>query len=374
MTRTAFVYRKELSEHVIRKDHPLQPTRLQRTFELLQAYRAFEEPSSKLLAPAPASETDLLSFHTQQYIDAVKLLSQGKKLVNPSRYNFNKHGDNPPFAGMYEASLLAVGATLNACDQVLDKKADVAFNISGGLHHAKPGAASGFCVFNDVVIAINRIVDRGLRVAYIDIDAHHADGVQEAFYETDQVLNISVHESGRFLFPGTGEADETGSGKGAGYTVNIPLAPHTNDEIYVGVFNDIVFPLIDKFRPDLLVSQLGCDAHYLDPLTHLELTTEGYTAVVRKLKDLSLPWLALGGGGYDIGTVARCWTLAYGTMMEKEWPDEVPLSYRQTYGIKTLKDTEKAEQYPGDIEQARIFAGRSAETIRKLIFPVFGLP
>ncbi len=373
MKKTAFVYRKELSEYVIGKDHPLQPTRLQYCYELLQAYGAFDGPSSRLLSAAPAGEADLLSFHRQDYIEAVKLLSQGKKVVNAHNYNFHEHGDNPPFAGMYEASLLAVGATLTACDAVLDHSVDAAFNVAGGFHHAKPGAASGFCIFNDVVIAINRILGKGLRVAYVDIDAHHADGVQEAFYDTDRVLNISLHESGRHLFPGAGEATETGSDKGKGYTVNVPLASHTNDEIYLEAFDAVVVPLVKKFRPDVLVTQLGCDTHYLDPLTHLELTTEGYTAVIRRLRDLDLPWLAVGGGGYDVGTVARCWTLAYGVMMDRDWPDDIPASYREAYGLKYLRDKDKPAPSPGDLAAARDFAAASVAKVKELVFPVFGL-
>ncbi len=368
MTRAAFVYTKELSQHVLRKDHPLQPARLQAAYELLAAYKAFE--LSELVRPAPAPESSLLSFHTQDYVDAVKLLSQGKKIVNARKYNFDGHGDNPAFPGMFEASLLTMGATLTATDLVLNKSCDTAFSISGGLHHAMPDHASGFCTFNDVVIAINRILEKGLKVAYIDIDAHHADGVQAAFYETDRVLNISLHESGRFLFPGTGEAEEIGAGKGEGYSVNIPLAPHTDDEIYVGVFNEIVVPLVEKFRADVLVTQMGCDTHFLDPLTHLQLSTAGYSSVVKKMRGFGLPWVALGGGGYDIGAVARCWSMAYGYMLGREWDDEIPAPFRKAYSVKRLRDSEPARQYLADIEQSRRFAGQSAATVKKLVFPI----
>ena len=365
MGQAAFVYDEILSTHILREDHVFLPTRLQLTYELLDSYGAFED--SPPLAPKPAGEADLLTFHTEEYVEAVKSISSGETHFNPALYNFFQEGDNPPYEGMYEASSLVVGASLVAAQCIINGDVDIAFNISGGLHHAAPRFASGFCIFNDAVIAINGLIRKGMKVAYVDIDAHHGDGVQDAFYSTDRVLTVSIHETGRFLFPGTGEISETGNGAGKGYSVNLPLAPYTDDETYVWAFRQIVPPVVKNFRPDILVTQLGVDTHYLDPLAHLMLTTRGYTQVLNELKSLAPRWLALGGGGYEVGVVAREWTLAYGLMMDREWADEIPLPFQKQYGLKVLRDKEMPVLDDKRKQQARQFAEISVEGVKKLI-------
>ncbi len=371
MRKAAFVYEKTQSMHVLRDDHVFKPSRLQLTYELLKSYGAFD--ISKLVAPKMPDVTELLSFHTADYVSAVHDMSDGKDRDDASAYNISTHGDNPPYAGMYEASALVVGASLTAADLVMSKKADVAFNISGGLHHALPSRASGFCIFNDVVIAIKHLLKQGCRVAYVDIDAHHGDGVQGAFYDSDKVLTISLHESGRYLFPGTGDANEIGDGAGKGYSVNIPFFPKTDDEIFLWTFREIVPPLVKAFKPDVLVTQLGCDAHYLDPLTDLMLTTEGYTELVKELSVLSPKWLALGGGGYEMSAVFRLWTLAYGVMVGRDWPDEIPEDFRKLYGIKKLRDAEKPQIDTEMLAMAKQVARQNVNTIKRSVFPFHGL-
>lgn len=365
--RAFFIYDERLSWKGFREDHPLQPSRLHYLFELLKAYALLEKDS--LLPPRPATEEELLSFHTKDYIEAVQSISRGEKRFNPIAYNFSEYGDNPPYPGMYEAAILPVGGSLIAAELLAQDKADVVFNPSGGLHHAAPNYASGFCIFNDVVIAIKYLLKQGMRVAYIDIDAHHGDGVQNAFYDSNKVLTISLHEWGRFLFPGTGEVEEIGIGEGKGYSVNIPLYPFTTDDIYLWAFREIVPPLIKSFSPDIIVSQLGCDTHYLDPLTHLSLTTRGYSQVIKEIKGMASRWLALGGGGYDIGAVVRCWTLAYGIMVGKELPDEIPQSFQQSFGIKYLHDHKPPPIEERAYHQALTFAQRKVETLKKLLSP-----
>lgn len=373
MTKAAFIYEVTLSRHILREDHPLRPSRLQYTYELLDAYNAFNETTSRIVPPQPADEVDLLTFHTKDYLKVVKSLSRGETVFNQAAYNFSANGDNPPYRRMYEASILPVGASLIGAKMIMDGEVDVVFNISGGLHHAAPDYASGFCVFNDVVIAIKSLLEKGLRVAYIDIDAHHGDGVQNAFYDTDRVLTISIHESGRYLFPGTGEVTEIGTGAGKGYSVNIPLHPFTEDTTYLWTFREVVPPLISRFKPDVIVSQLGCDTHYLDPLAHLMLTTEGYTETLREIKKLAPRWLALGGGGYKIDVVARSWTLAYGIMTDREWADEIPESYQQKYGIKKLRDKDKPELDVRRKEEGEKFAQQKVAELKQLVFAYHGL-
>lgn len=366
MTRTAFICSDALWRVGHGPIHPLKPERLQRTYELLTAYDAFEGADSRLVPPRPATDAELTLFHTPAYVAAVRSLSRGEREVNPARYNFGP-GDNPIFAGMYEGEALKVGASLVAAGLVAQGQADVAFSFSGGLHHAGPDHASGFCVFNDAAVVIHWLLRQGLRVAYVDIDAHHGDGVQDAFYTTDRVLTISLHESGRYLFPGTGFVEEIGEGEGRGFAINLPLAPYTDDEVYTWAFEQIVPPLIERFQPDIVVSQLGIDTHYRDPLTHLSLTTAGYVAVVGRIKELAPRWVALGGGGYDVTVVPRAWTLAYGVMSERDVPDELPPRYAERYGTGRLRDHDGPRIPPEVQEQARAYAEAQVRQLRQVV-------
>ena len=319
----AFICSEELWAHGHGDQHPLKPERLQRTWEMLQAYDAFDAAASRAVPPRLASDEELCFFHTPEYVAAVRRLSASEPGVNPARFNFGP-GDNPVFRGMFQSEALKAGAALTGVELLLSGQAEAAFSFAGGLHHAGPARASGFCVFNDAAIAIQRLLRAGLRVAYVDIDAHHGDGVQAAFYDSDRVLTISLHETGMTLFPGTGFMNELGEGAGYGYSVNFPFPPYTDDEPYIQAFAALVPALVRRFAPDAVVSQLGCDTHWRDPLTHLNLTTRAYEAAVREIKALAPRWLALGGGGYDLTVVPRAWTLAYAVMLGREFPDELP--------------------------------------------------
>ena len=369
----AYVYKDVLSHHQLRPDHPMQPVRLQYTYELLEAYNAFQDEGSRLVEPRQATEEEVLSFHTPEYLAAVKSFSRGTHLVEPSRFNLSQQGDNPIYSGMYEAALWSTGASVCAAELLLEGKVEVAFNASGGLHHAMAGSASGFCIFNDPVVAINRFLEEGLKVAYIDIDAHHGDGVQEAFYESDQVLTISLHESGQFLFPGTGFVEESGTGRGRGYSINLPFYPYTGDEVYLWGLEEVVPSLVQRFQPDVLVSQLGIDTYHADPITHMALTTRGYIRAVQLLKSLGYPWLALGGGGYDLWAVARCWTLAYGVMAGREWPDEIPSNYLERYSVTRLRDSQEPPEVVAMRERAHRYAEESVSALHRQVFPLHGL-
>ena len=202
MRRAAFVYEDALSGHELRTDHPMRPVRLRYTYDLLQAYGAFDGDASMLVPPRPAVEEELLWLHSSEYISAVRSFSVGLSGYDPRRFNFVGQGDNPIYSGMYDAAVLSTGASLAAAELVANREVDVAFSISGGLHHAAAGHASGFCIFNDPALAIMYLRQRGLRVAYVDIDAHHGDGVQDAFFDDDSVLTISVHESRPVSIPG----------------------------------------------------------------------------------------------------------------------------------------------------------------------------
>ncbi len=373
MPNAAFVYDDALSRHVLRSDHPMRPIRLRHTYELLSAYGAFDGDASLLIDPRAATEAELEWVHTRDYVAAVRSLSAGLAAVQPEKFGFSERGDNPVYPGMYDAALLSSGATLVAAELVAEKRVDAAFSIAGGLHHAAPTHASGFCIFNDPAIAIKYFLDRGMRVAYVDVDAHHGDGVQDVFYQDERVLTISIHESGQYLFPGTGFVSEAGVGAGVGYSVNIPLFPYTEDELYLWAFYEVVPPLIRAFVPDVLVTQLGIDSYHTDPITHLQLTSRGYVEIIREFARLGLPWLALGGGGYDLGAVARCWSLAYGVMLGVEWPDRIPESVADEYPSPTLRDTVALEVPDNVRQQARQYLEDGVADLKREVLSRHGL-
>lgn len=330
VVKTAFVYSEEVAGFTYGPSHPLKPIRLRLTYELIKAYGLLSLPSTLLVQAEKATDEDLLLFHDREYIDILRAANEGLDTPRARSYGLGP-GDNPVFKGLYDWSVLVAGASLQAARLVDSGEADCAFNIAGGLHHAHPARASGFCYINDPVLAITWLLKQGRRIAYIDIDAHHGDGVQYAFYHTDRVLTISLHESGHTLFPGSGFENEAGQGKGFGYSVNVPLPLYADDEIFVYAFDSVVTPMIERFKPDVVVTQLGVDSFRSDPLAHLQYTTKGFCEVVGKLRDLSPKWIALGGGGYDITNVARAWTLAWALMNGVDLPDMIPEEFLRQF-------------------------------------------
>jgi acetoin utilization protein AcuC len=369
--RSAFVYTDRYADYDYGPAHPLKVVRLTLTHELIRAYGLLSLPSMRLVETREATEEELSLFHTRNYLNVLKRTSLGSSVVDAFMYGLGP-GDNPIFEGLWEWSLLATGASLQCAQLVADKEADVAFNIAGGLHHAFEERASGFCYVNDPAIAILWLLDRGKRVAYIDIDAHHGDGVQRAFYRANRVMTISFHESGNFLFPGSGSEHEMGEGEGVGFSINVPLHPFTDDETYLWAFEEVVPSLIGGFKPEVIVTQLGVDTFYSDPLAHLCLTTNGYSKVIEKLKDLSIPWVALGGGGYEVANVAKAWTLAWAMMNGVDLNDDLPHSFegvgrRLGFRGNTLRDPPLS--IPGrQRQEARIQAERVVNYIKKSLF------
>lgn len=330
MRKTAFIYSDNFSKFEYGSTHPLKTFRLKLTFDLINAYGLLSLPDTILIQAEPATEEDLLMFHAKGYIELLKILNNGRPKPIAELFGIGP-GDNPIFEGMYDWSRLVAGASLQAASLVATGVVDIAFNIAGGLHHAMPTHASGFCYVNDPVIAIMSLIKKGFRVAYIDIDAHHGDGVQNAFYETNKVLTVSIHETGNLLFPHTGYEKEIGEGEGKGYTVNIPLPPGAGDDLFLRAFDEIIPPIIQGYQPDIVVSQLGVDSFYNDLLAHLNYTIKGFCEAVKKIKSFSKKWIALGGGGYNMANVARAWTLAWAIMNDAEIPDEIPQDYLERY-------------------------------------------
>jgi len=337
---SAFLYSEELSNYEYNPTHPFKPIRAKLTLDLCRRYSLIEQPWIRIVKPEPLDFEILAEFHDRSYLQALQAADAAalnSKLGpdSPSKpkgdfppldpkileYELGTE-DNPIFAGVYDFSALAAGATFLGAKMVASGDVRVAFNPLGGFHHAGRDHAEGFCYVNDAALAIIYLLKEELRVAFVDIDAHHGNGVQDAFYREDRVLTVSIHQSGRDLYPWSGFETEIGEGKGRGYNVNIPLPPKTDDEAFVRAFTEIVPPLLQAFAPDIIIAELGADTHISDPLTDLSITNFGYSQVVKKLTEQNPRLLALGGGGYDVYKTARSWTLAWAILNHLEPRDE----------------------------------------------------
>ena len=310
-------YSEKFQAYNFGPEHPFNPARLMLAYKLMEEEGLIDEFTC-VVEPQPALEADLQRVHTLEYIASVKAEEQDLAFGLGS-------DDTPVFSGIYEASRLLAGGSIDAARRIIVEDCS-AFNIGGGLHHAMPSQASGFCVFDDPALAISVLKERFERVLYIDIDGHHGDGVQQIFYEDPDVLTISMHESGLYLFPGTGFIDEIGSGPGLGYSVNIPMPMYSGNEEYRRAFEEIVPRLFDWFEPQAVVAQLGVDTHYTDPLTTLNMSLTGYTNLVQRIIELTGQHaggrlLALGGGGYNMEVVPVAWTCVLHLLRGEPLPD-----------------------------------------------------
>lgn len=311
-------------------EHPMKPQRVLLTVSLIRSCGLVDSDEVAVLPRDEFSTDDVLRLHSEQYVEAVMAASERPDDLLGVEFGLG-FGDNPAFAGMHQASLEVCGASVAAARAVWEGKARHAFNPAGGLHHAMRNLASGFCIYNDPAAAIDWLLDHGVRrVAYVDVDTHHGDGVQAFYYNDPRVLTISVHESGQYLFPGTGFTREVGEGDARGTSLNVPLEPGTTGEVWLESFDAIVPAALDAFDPEVLVTQLGCDTHVTDPLAHLALTTIDYTAIASRLHRLAHEhadgrWVAVGGGGYQIvRVVPRAWTIYFAELSGGQLPHELP--------------------------------------------------
>lgn len=324
--QSRFIYSPEYTTYYFHADHPFNQKRLILTHELMTAYGLLAD--EHILAPRYASDDELALVHDRKFVDTVRMQGHSEaELPQAPSYGLGTE-DVPCFPHMHEATSLIVGGTLQAADIVMNGQAAHAFNPAGGLHHAFRGRASGFCVYNDCSVAIAYLRKHwDARVLYIDTDAHHGDGVQWAFYDDPNVLTLSIHETGKYLFPGTGDLSERGDGIGYGYSVNMPLEAFTEDDSFLEVYNSLIPQIARGFKPDVIVTQNGCDAHAYDPLTHLSCTMRIYQAIPRLAHALAHElcggrWIAVGGGGYDIfRVVPRAWTLLWSEMTDRPLAD-----------------------------------------------------
>jgi len=359
-------------------NHPFKPERATKTYDLCNRYGVLSYPWMKVVDPQPIDPQLLTLFHEPEYIDLLSKASRGEVCIEMLARGLGS-ADTPIIKGIYDWSCRAAGGTHSAMRDILSGKAKVAFNPLGGFHHAMPGNAEGFCYINDVVITIKDALRfmPGLKIAYVDFDAHHGNGVQEAFLEDPGILVLSVHETGRTLYPWSGSETEIGKGAGEGFTVNVPLEPGTDDEVYGFVLDKVVFPLIKAFAPDFMVAELGADTLISDPLTHLKLTNNGYQKAVRGIMPLCPKILALGGGGYDLYRTSRCWTLAWSILNHVEPVDEFAglvggMMFGPEMEVGSLYDhpfLTKGEAKEKAFEEAR----RVVSFIQDTVFPIHGI-
>lgn len=329
--KTGLIWDERLLGYNFGPQHPLRPLRVKLTFELLRSKGILGQESVEVIKPRPASREEILLFHDENYLRLVEQYSKkGSGLLDA--------GDTPAFKGCYEATSLVLGASIVAADHVMSGRLSHVFNPSGGLHHAHPDRASGFCIFNDPGVVIAHLKSKYdlKRIVYLDIDAHHGDGVMYGYYDDPAVLDIDFHESGKFLFPGTGFQDEIGKGTARGLKLNLPLPPYTGDEAYLEAFQQVVPESIRKFRPEIILVQCGADGHLDDRLAHLRLTTKAYREVVSQMHDLAHEQckgklLLFGGGGYTLANVPRVWTIAFSALAGVEPSEEVPEDWSKEF-------------------------------------------
>ncbi len=381
--RVALVWDEAVAGYDFGSGHPLAPVRVELTIDLIRRCGLLGNGVDEL-RPPPMDEARLLRVHRDDFVDTVKRLSADPTAMAELEYGLGA-GDNPAFPGMHPASLRVCAASVEAARQVWEGHSDHAFNPAGGLHHAMPARAAGFCIYNDPAIAIDWLLEHGAeRICYIDVDVHHGDGVEVMFRDDPRVLTISLHESGRFLFPGTGAADDIGGPDALGSAANLPMHPGTTGEVWLGAFDTVVEPLVRAFAPDVLVTQLGCDTHASDPLAHLALTVDDMAAVYRRLHRLSHEaaagrWVALGGGGYQlVSVVPRAWTTAFAEMSGRGLPIETPMPW-QEFAVERTGVTpprsftdDPVRTSEGMLRQARQTAEESVRALRELVLPRHG--
>ncbi len=346
----SLIFTEDYQNYNFGRNHPLRPLRLKLTYSLMEKLELLDHKRLKLMEPRLATQEELERIHSPKYVEIVKKLSINPEDKTTEPYLFGLGpGDNPIFKGMYEASALICGASIIAVDTILRKEEfKIAFNPAGGLHHAMSNKASGFCIFNDIGVAIEHLkkLKPEIRIAYLDIDCHHGDGVQWLFYDDPNVLTISYHQDGKTLFPGTGNVNEIGEAEGKGFSINFPLLPGTNDRTFLNLFRKTAPKILETYAPDILITQLGVDTHYNDPLTQMGLSISVYRDIAQTMKTLAYEycqdkWVAFGGGGYLMTVVPRAWTLFLAKMLGVDLKNELPYEW-----IKEVKKFVLNEDIP----------------------------
>jgi acetoin utilization protein AcuC len=376
MRQAVFIYSTEFEKYLYPPEHPFNTIRAKRVREIVSPMGLLSGSGRSEVTPEPAGRMVLKKFHSARYLHALKTAAEGHWSVEALDMGIGSP-DCPIFKGLYEYSVLAAGGTLTAAKMILSGETELAFNPSGGYHHAGPELAAGFCYINDVALACMVLAEQGKRVLYLDVDVHHGDGVANAFYDRSDVLTISLHQNPKTLFPGTGFEYEIGTGKGEGYCVNVPLPVGTYDQAYMKAFEAIVLPLMKAYNPDVIVFELGADALAGDPLAHLQLTNNTYAEIINHLMGFGKPILATGGGGYNVENTVRAWALAWSIFCGADPGEDI----HHAIGGVLLESTEwqgglrDRELAVSDSQRETVMPALEAtiEKIKTTIFPIHGL-
>lgn len=356
---TAFVYGPHLQAYNP-SDDVERPIRRKLGVDLVDAYGLLDRDDVTVIAPEPADIEQVEWIHAPAYVGAVRRYSADPQLAaswEAGQWGLSPGGDTPARAGMHEAALGVCGAALTAAEIITRETASTVYcPAPAGLHHALANRASGFCVYNDCALAIRALLDNGAeRVAYVDVDAHHGDGVQWLFYDDPRVLTVSLHEDGKYIFPGTGGMAERGTGAGLGTSINVPLPPFTGSQPFLRAVERVVVPAVTRFQPDVLITHLGADIHHADPLAHLCVGLEALPRLYRLLHDLAVSaaggrYIVLAGGGYNIDLLARAWTLQLEELVGAGLSDDLPAEWLaraerevgQSFTPRLLQDSDQA--------------------------------
>jgi acetoin utilization protein AcuC len=371
-----FIYSSEFEKYSYPPEHPFNTIRAQRVREIVSSMGMLSGSGKSEVTPKPAERIVLKKFHTARYLHALKAAAAGHLDVEALQMGIGSQ-DCPVFKGVYEYSVLAAGGTLTAAKMILSGETELAFNPSGGYHHAGPELAAGFCYINDVALACIVLAEQKKRVLYLDVDVHHGDGVANAFYGRSDVMTISLHQDPRTLFPGTGFENEIGTGAGYGYCVNVPLPVGTYDQAYLEAFETIVLPLTAAYNPDVIVFELGADALAGDPLANLRLTNNVYADIIDHLMKFNKPIVATGGGGYNVENTVRAWALAWSIFCGADQGEDMSHAMGGVFLESTewqagLRDRALAvtEQQKNAVEPA---IEAVIKKIKKTVFPIHGI-
>lgn len=374
--KAAFIYTSELEKYSYPPGHPFNTIRAKKTRDLAQSMDMLNVQSISEVSPEPADRLVLKKFHTARYLHALRRASAGHRDTEALQMGIGT-SDCPIFAGLFEYAALATGASITAARLILSGDADVAFNPSGGYHHAFAERASGFCYVNDVALACTILAEQHKKVFYLDVDVHHGDGVVYAFYDRPDVMTISFHQNPKTLFPGTGFADEIGTGRGTGYCVNVPVPIGTYAQAYMTAFESVALPLIGAYQPDVFVFELGADSLAKDPLGNLRLTNDVYVDIINHLLTFDRPILMTGGGGYNIENTVRAWTLAWGVLCGAYREDDINMALggimlESTEWSGGLRDRTLAVTNQ-QREAVMPALKKTIETIKKNVFPIHNI-
>jgi acetoin utilization protein AcuC len=332
------IYSPKYSLYNLGSEHPFSPLRAVMTMDLLDKLGAMPD----FIEPEAVPPEALLEVHDEDYVRKVEAASRGENVADVESYGLGTQ-DNPIVRGMAEGARIVAGGTLLGAQLLLNGKAKKVLQMGGGFHHAHPKLAAGFCIYNDLALAIKEMTKKGWHVAYLDLDVHHGDGVQEIFYADGKVMTISLHESGEYLFPGTGWIYELGKGMGRSLKLNLPLEPFTEGDSYMEVIEGAVVPALSWFRPNAIVVQAGADPHFSDPLADLMLTTRDFERLYKRIFELADKFangnlLITLGGGYSITATTRIWTLLYLLLFDLPLPERLPEEWRKKWSEKLGKE------------------------------------